>query len=65
MSGDENSNSTWAMIKLGLILSLYAVASCAILAVVNAVTAPAIAANQLKKAQSGMAVVLTRIQVLQ
>jgi len=62
MSGDENSNSTWAMIKLGLILSLYAVASCAILAVVNAVTAPAIAANQLKKAQSGMAVVFEKAE---
>ncbi|MBQ9538802.1 MAG: FMN-binding protein [Treponema sp.] len=46
------------MIKLGLILAAYAVASCTMLAVVNSFTAPVIASNQQKKANAAMLVVL-------
>ncbi len=53
----ENNASVWSMVKLGLILAAYAVASCAMLAIVNNFTAPVIAANQLRKAQEGMKVV--------
>jgi len=42
------------MIKLGLILVCYAVASCAVLAVVNNITAPRIKQNQMGSANKAM-----------
>lgn len=51
MSKEDN---LWSMIKLGLILAAYAVASCAILAVVNNATSPVIQQNQIKKANEAM-----------
>lgn len=49
--------SAFGMIKLGLILALYATVSCAILAVVNYFTSPRIAQNQLIRANEAMQVV--------
>jgi len=43
-----------SIFKLGLILSLYAAISCAVLALVNNVTAPKIEANQKEKIDSSM-----------
>ena len=43
-----------SMIRLGLILAAYAVISCAILALVNNVTAPQIAKNQERKVSAAM-----------
>jgi len=55
MSESQNDTITvGAMIKLGLILAIYAVISCALLAVVNNFTAPVIEANQIAKANAGM-----------
>lgn len=54
----ENSASAWSMIKLGLILAAYAVASCTMLAVVNSFTGPVIQANQQRKANAAMLTVL-------
>ena len=58
MSGSAHASSggesVFSMIKLGLVLAAYAVASCTVLAVVNNVTAPVIALNQERKAQEGM-----------
>lgn len=51
MAEKENS---WSMIKLGLILSAYAVVACAMLALVNNFTAPKIAENQTKKVSAAM-----------
>ena len=48
------------MIKLGLILVCYAVASCAILALVNNFTAKKIAQNQLDKANAAMRIVFSQ-----
>lgn len=45
------------MVKLGLILVCYAVASCAVLAIVNNFTSKKIAQNQLDKANAAMKVV--------
>lgn len=45
----KNDDSIFGMIKLGLILALYAAVSCAVLAVVNNITAPQIAKNQNRK----------------
>lgn len=47
-------DNLWSMIKLGLTLALYAVASCAILAIVNNFTSPVISQNQIKKANEAM-----------
>ena len=53
----KNNDSVWGMIKLGLILAIYAVAACTVLAIVNNITAPAIAANQQRKANGAMSAV--------
>ena len=37
---EKSNNSTFEMIKLGLILVVYAVASCTVLAIVNNFTKP-------------------------
>ena len=42
------------MIKLGLVLVCYAVASCAVLAIVNNFTLPKIKQNQIDKANNEM-----------
>lgn len=52
MSKSENSVS--AMVKLGLVLAVYAAVSCAVLAVVNNFTSPKIEANQKAKIEKGM-----------
>ena len=44
----------WPMIKLGLILALYAAASCTVLAVVNSKTSQVIKQNQIAKANRAM-----------
>lgn len=54
MSNAKNDDSIFGMIKLGLILAVYAVISCTVLAVVNNFTAPKIAQNQVKKVNSAM-----------
>lgn len=61
-AGSDNSGSAWSMIKLGLILAAYAVASCAMLAVVNGFTGPVIAANQQRKANAAMLTVLPQAE---
>jgi electron transport complex protein RnfG len=48
------SNSVGSMLKLGVILALYAVVSCTLLAVVNNFTAPVIKQNLINKANEGM-----------
>ena len=45
------------MVKLGLILAVYAFAACTVLAVVHNVTAPVIESNNLKKAAAAMKMV--------
>ena len=50
----SKNDGIWSMVKLGLILAVYAAASCAVLAVVNNFTAPKIAQNQIEKANSAM-----------
>lgn len=50
-------SSNFEMIKLGLILVIYAVASCTILAIVNNITSPKIKQNQINKANNAMKVV--------
>lgn len=50
----SKNDGIWSMVKLGLILAVYAAASCAVLAVVNNFTAPKIAQNQLEKANGAM-----------
>lgn len=42
------------MVRLGLVLVCYAVASCAVLAIVNTFTSPKIQENQIKKANAAM-----------
>lgn len=44
----------WSMVRLGLVLTAYAVASCAVLALVNTFTAPKIAMNQQQKVSEAM-----------
>ena len=61
-AGSDNSGSAWSMIKLGLILAAYAVASCTMLAVVNSFTGPVIAANQQRKANAAMLTVLPQAE---
>ena len=51
MAEKENA---WSMIKLGLILCAYAGVACAMLALVNNVTAPKIAENRTKKVSAAM-----------
>lgn len=53
----SRTNSTFNMIKLGLILAAYAVVSCTVLALVNNLTAPVIAQNKINKANQSMKIV--------
>ena len=53
----KKSDGIWDMVKLGLILAVYAVAACTVLAVVHNVTAPVIESNNLKKAAAVMKMV--------
>ena len=53
----KKSDGIWDMVKLGLILAVYAVAACTVLAVVHNVTAPVIESNNLKKAAAAMKMV--------
>lgn len=55
---EKSNNLTFEMIKLGLILALYAAISCVVLAIVNNVTAPKIQQNQITKANNAMKKVL-------
>ncbi len=50
----------FSMIKLGLILAVYAAASCTVLALVNNVTSPVIKLNQLRKAKNAMEEVISQ-----
>ena len=59
----SSKDSVFDMIKLGLILVAYAVASCTVLAVVNNATSIKIRQNQIDKANSAMKAVL-RMQML-
>ena len=54
----SSRNSSLEMIKLGLILSLFAAASCTVLALVNSVTSVKIAENKIRKANEAMKVVM-------
>ncbi len=58
MSGKNSSNSSIEMIKLGLVLALFAAASCTVLALVNSVTSVRIAANKIAKANAAMRIVM-------
>lgn len=53
-SATKKSDGIVGMIKLGLILAAYAVAACTVLAIVNNVTSPVIAENNIKKANEAM-----------
>lgn len=53
MSG-KNENSTLSMIKLGLILAIYAAVSCSVLAVVNSFTSVKIEQNRQEKINLSM-----------
>ena len=50
----KKQSSVREIISLGLILALYALASCTVLAVVNAFTAPTIKQNQIEKTNLAM-----------
>lgn len=50
----EKKENVWSMIKLGLVLVVYAVVCCTVLALVNNVTAPQIAKNQERKVNEAM-----------
>jgi len=50
----KSENGIWSMVKLGLILAVYAAVSCAVLAVVNNFTSSKIIENQIKKATAAM-----------
>ncbi|MBQ0039861.1 MAG: FMN-binding protein [Treponema sp.] len=54
----SNKNSSLEMIKLGLVLALFAAASCTVLALVNSVTSVKIAENKIAKANAAMKVVM-------
>lgn len=54
----SNKNSSLEMIRLGLVLALFAAASCTVLALVNNVTSVKIAANKTAKANEAMKVVM-------
>ena len=51
---DSKNNSTFEMVKLGLVLAVYASVFCTILALVNNVTSPVIANNQTEKVNKAM-----------
>lgn len=50
----SEKENLWSMIRLGLILTAYAVVCCAVLALVNSFTAPKIARNQERKVNLAM-----------
>ncbi len=54
MTKTKNPDSPAQMIKLGLILALYAVISCTVLALVNYATKPRIEQNQINKTNAAM-----------
>lgn len=54
MSKQKDDDSILGMLKLGVILAVYAVVSCTVLAVVNNFTSPKIAQNQIKKVNDAM-----------
>lgn len=54
MTKTKNPDSIAQMIKLGLILALYAVISCTVLAFVNYATKPKIEQNQINKTNAAM-----------
>ena len=54
----SNKNSSLEMIRLGLVLAVFAAASCTVLALVNNVTSVKIAANKIAKANEAMKVVM-------
>lgn len=54
MAEAAKKENAWSMLKLGLVLCAYAVAACAMLAVVNNFTAPKIAQNQERKVSAAM-----------
>lgn len=54
MAEAVKKENAWSMLKLGLVLCAYAVAACAMLAVVNNFTAPKIAQNQERKVSAAM-----------
>lgn len=54
MTKTKNTDSPLQMIKLGLILALYAVISCTVLAFVNYATKPKIEQNQINKTNVAM-----------
>ncbi len=58
----NRSNNVWSMVKLGLILAVYAAASCAVLAVVNNATSPVIRENQIRKANEAMKAVFAEAE---
>lgn len=51
---EAKSGSIGSMLKLGLILSIFAVVACTCLAVVNNITAPVIEKNNIEKANKAM-----------
>ena len=51
---DNNSKNNSEMIKLGLVLALYAAVSCSVLALVNNFTSPKIENNQKAKINASM-----------
>ena len=62
MSTEKKEEGIGSMIKLGLILAAYAVASCTVLAVVNNITSPVIAANNERKANEAMRTVIAQAE---
>ena len=54
MAEVAKKENAWSMIKLGLVLCVYAVVACTLLALVNNFTAPKIADNQAKKVSAAM-----------
>ena len=50
----SQKENAWSMIRLGLVLAVYAVICCSVLALVNSFTAPKIAENQAKKVSAAM-----------
>lgn len=62
MSTEKKEEGIGSMIKLGLILAAYAVASCTVLAAVNNITSPVIAANNERKANEAMRTVIAQAE---
>lgn len=62
MSAKTKDESVFSMVKLGLILAAYAVASCTVLALVNNFTAPVIEQNNIRKANEAMKAVFAEAQ---